>query len=328
MARGSFAADGLAYLHRVLEGHVTRGALPGLVALVARGDHVHVDVIGTKAFGDAEPMPRDAVFRIASLTKPITAAAAMVLVDDGVLNLDDPVDAFLPELADRRVLRSLDAELDDTAPAARAITLEDLLTFRLGFGAVMAMPGTYPIQAAADALGLNTTGPPWPPTANTPDEWIRRFGMLPLISQPGEQWMYGTSAQVTGVLVARAAGVPFETFLRERIFEPLGMHDTAFSIMTAQRDRFTTAYSADPETGVVEVLDGVDDSWWSRRPAFPDGAGWLVSTVDDFWSFVRMILCGGAHDGGRILTEDAVAGMTTNHLTVAQRAANPIFLEG
>ncbi len=191
MTGRGLSSAGLARLHDRMAWHVETGKMPGLITLVARhGRHhhdVHVDVIGAKAFGDAEPMPRDAIFRIASLTKPITAVAAMVLVDDGVLTLDTAVDEYLPELADRRVLRSLDAPLDDTVPAERAITLEDLLTFRLGFGAVMAPPDTYPIQVAERELQLCTLGPPWPPPSHTPDEWIGHFGSLPLMYQPGDQ---------------------------------------------------------------------------------------------------------------------------------------------
>ncbi len=135
--------------------------VPALAALVARGGDVQVEVLGSLALGDARPLPRRAIFRIASLTEPITAAGAMILIDDGVVALNDPVQRFIPELADRRVLRGLEAGLDDTTPAERSITVEDLLTFRLGFGAIMALPGTYPIQDAESELGLRTLGPPW-----------------------------------------------------------------------------------------------------------------------------------------------------------------------
>ena len=136
MTRGWFSETGLARLHDVMAGHVERGDMPGCIALVARHGRAHVDVIGTRTFGDAGPLRRDDVFRITSMTKPITAAAVMTLVDDGTLHLDAPVDDLLPELADRRVLRSIDADLDDTVPAKRPITLEDLLTFRMGLGMV------------------------------------------------------------------------------------------------------------------------------------------------------------------------------------------------
>ena len=325
---GGLNAEGLAETRALLAGHIERGALPGLVALIARHDQAHVEVLGRLAFGDTEPMPRDAIFRIASLTKPITAAATMILVDDGVLRVEDPVDDLLPELADRRVLRSIDAELDDTVPARRAITVEDLLTFRLGFGNVMAPPGTYPIQRAEEELRLATLGPPWPPPPLSPDEWIERLGRLPLMHQPGEEWRYNTGAQVLGVLIARAAGMPFESFLQERVFGPLGMTDTAFSVPPGRRHRFTTAYAPDPESGALRVLDGVDDGYWSTPPQFANGAGWLVSTVDDFWSFVQMLLHHGTYGGGRLLSAASVARMTTDHLTREQRDGAAPFLAG
>jgi CubicO group peptidase (beta-lactamase class C family) len=181
-------AAGLDRLHDRLAAQVERRTVSGLVALVARGADVHVEVLGTPAVDDPAPLRRDAIFRIASLTKPIAAAGAMALVDDGVLTLDDPVERYLPELADRRVLRRLEGPLDDTVPAERSITVEDLLTFRLGFGSIMAPPGTYPIQSAEEELGLRTLGPPWPPPPLTSDEWIARFATLPLLHQPGAGW--------------------------------------------------------------------------------------------------------------------------------------------
>ncbi len=326
MATTGLSGEALAGLRSVMAGHVERGAMPGLVALVARHGTVHVEVIGTKAFGDAEPLARDAIFRIASLSKPIAAAAAMLLVDDGTLHLDGAVDDLLPELADRRVLRSLDAALDDTVPAHRPITLDDLLTFRMGFGTVLAAPGTYPIQRAEEELGLMTLGPPWPPTPHGPGEWMRRFGTLPLMCQPGERWLYNTGTQVLGILLERAASKPLEAFLRERIFEPLGMRSTGFSVAAGQLDRLTTAYSPDPASGVLSVLDGVADSYWSRTPALPNAAGWLVSTVDDYWSFVQMLLEGGVVGGERLISERSVELMTTDHLTREQRRGAGIIL--
>jgi CubicO group peptidase (beta-lactamase class C family) len=227
---GGFTADGLAALDAALAGHVVPGqganTVPGLVALVARGGQVHVTTAGHKALGDGEPIGRDAIFRIASLTKPIVGAAAMLLIEDGAMALDDPVHRWLPELSDRRVLRRFDAELTDTVPAARAITVEDALSFRLGFGCVFA-PGPLPIAQAEASLGLNTLGPPWPPTPLTPDEWIAGLGRLPLIDQPGEVWRYNTGATVAGILVERVAGAPLAEVLSKRVFEPLGMVDAA-----------------------------------------------------------------------------------------------------
>ncbi|MDQ6783917.1 MAG: beta-lactamase family protein [Actinomycetota bacterium] len=317
---------GMARLRRVMADQVERGAMPGLIALVAHQHRAHIEVAGTLDFGDATPMPQDAVFRIASLTKPIIAAAVMILVDDGTLRLGAPVDDLIPELANRRVLTSLDAKIDDTVPARRPITVEDLLTFRLGFGCIMAPPDTYPIQTAVENLHLATLGPPWPPTPHTPDEWMARLATLPLMEQPGERWRYNSGAHILGVLVARAAGKPLEAFLRERLFDPLGMPDTGFSVQPGQPDRMTTAYSPDPESGALTVLDGVDNSHWSRPPAFPDAGGGLLSTIDDYWAFVQMMVNRGLHHGRRLLSETSVQLMTTNHLTPEQRAASALFL--
>ena len=314
------AAAGLRRLHDRLARHVESGEVPALVALVARGGDVHIDALGSRALGDTAPLRRDAIFRIASLSKPIAAAGAMVLVDDGVLSLGDPVDVLLPELAGRRVLRSLEGPLDDTVPATRAITVDDLLTFRLGFGAIMAPPGTYPIQDAEAELGLMTLGPPWPPPPFGSDEWIARFATLPLLHQPGAEWRYNTGAQVLGILLERASGQPLETFLRERLFEPLGMVDTSFSVPAAERGRFTTAYMPDRDTGALTVLDPPEGGWWNQPPAMANEAGMLVSTIDDLWAFVSMLLAGGRHEGQQLLSPGAVAAMTRDHLTAAQRA--------
>src|SRR6476661_3627357 len=210
---------------------VAAGELPGLVTLVAHGDELHVEAIGSPAFGSETPLQCDAIFRIASLTKPITAAATLSLVDEGLLRLEQPVDELLPELANRRVLRAIDAEPDDTVPAKRPITLEDLLSYRLGFGSVMARPDSYPIQRAEAELGLQSIGgPPWPPVKHDAGTWMAALGSMPLMYQPGEQWLYGTSGQVLGVVLARATGKDLETVMHERIFGPLGMRDTGFTV--------------------------------------------------------------------------------------------------
>ena len=244
-----------------------------------------------------------------------------------MLRLDQSVEDLLPELARRRVLRSIDAELDDTVAADRRITLEDLLSFRFGFGSLMAPPGSYPIQRAEAELGLQSIGgPPWPPVAYDVDGWMAALGSLPLMYQPGERWLYNSSAQVLGVLLARASGKDVETMMRERIFEPLGMRDTGFTVPRNQLSRLTTAYRSDPETGELSVLDDPADSWWSTPPSFPDASGWLVSSIDDYWSFVSMLLAGGSLRGRRILSPESVALMTTDRLTRAQREAAGIFL--
>ena len=326
MRSTGFDNDELRRLHDAMAGHVERGALPGLIALVARGTDPHVDAIGTGALDGGRPMSRDSIFRIASLTKPIAAVAAMMLVDDGVLRLDDAIDTFVPELANRKVLRSLDAELDDTVPARRAITVDDVLTFRFGFGNPMVAPDSYPIQRAEAVLELRGLGPPWPPTPHTPDAWIERFASLPLMYQPGERWLYDTAASVLGVLIARCAGRPLEAFLRERIFGPLGMDDTAFSVPANKLERLTTAYMPNPESGTLTMLDGVEPSWWSAPPAFPSAAGGLVSTIDDYWAFVQMLLNRGVHEGKRLVSEASVARMTSDQLTREQRESARLFV--
>ena len=320
MSTGGLSKARLGRMHDVLADHVQRGEVPGIVTLVSRRGEVHVDAIGMKAAGGREPIGRDTIFRIASLTKPIAAAAAMILVEDCKLRLDEPVDRWLPELADRRVLKRLDGPLHETVSASRPISLRDLLTLRMGFGYIME-PGAYPIQKAANEQQL-LLGPPRPQTLPAPDEWIRRFATLPLMHQPGEKWMYDLGLDVLGVLIGRVSAQPLETFLRERIFEPLGMKDTSFSVPTTKIDRLATSYSPNPETGALEVYDEARGGQWSRPPAFPSAAGGLVSTIDDYLAFGQMMLNRGKHGRERILSRPSVETMTTDQLTPAQKAAS------
>jgi CubicO group peptidase (beta-lactamase class C family) len=194
--------------------------------VISRRGETQIDVMGTTAVGGGRAAQPDTIFRISSMTKPITAVATMILLEECVLRIDEPVDRLLPELADRRVVRRIDGPVDDTVPAERAITVRDLLTFRMGFGGYF---GPCPVNDAAAPLQLSV-GPPQPSLPPEPDEWMRRFSTLPLMCQPGERWLYHTGADVLGVLIARAGGQPFESFLRQRVFEPLGMKDTAFSV--------------------------------------------------------------------------------------------------
>lgn len=324
MTGQAFNAGGLAALHDTIARHVASDAAPGAVGLVDRRGETHVIAVGTRAVGGDEPMARDSVFRIASMTKPITAAAVMMLVDEGLLALSDPVERWLPELADRGVLRSLDAEVDDTVPAQRPITVEDILNFRLGLGLIMAPPGTYPIQREIERLGLMGFGPPDPASPLDNDAWMRRLGTLPLMAQPGEQWLYTAGSNVQGVLVARVAGMPLSRFLGERIFAPLGMVDTGFWAPPAKQHRLVPAYSGSDANLVC--YDEPASSDWGRPPIFEAGDAGLVSTVDDFLAFARMLLSGGRHDGRTILSEASVATMTTDHLTAAQRKGGAMIL--
>jgi CubicO group peptidase (beta-lactamase class C family) len=320
-----------ARLRRLLESHVEHGELPGLVWLVSQGREVEAGAIGKMA-EDGDPMQKDTLFRITSMTKPVTAAAALILVEQGKLRLDDPLDALLPELARRRVLRRIDSPLDDTVPAERAITLRDLLAFRMGFGIVWGPPDATPIQRAANALSLGAFGPPEPQVPPPPDEWMRRFGTLPLMHQPGERWMYQTGAEVLGVLIARAAGVPLDRFFQEHVFDPLGMKDTSFSVHASKLDRFATGYFAanpfNPDEGGFVLHDPARDGQWSRPPAFPSGGAGLVSTADDFHAFARMLLAGGTSPGGRILSSESVRMMTRDQLTAEQKARSDVMPPG
>ncbi len=316
-SNGGFSVSGLRRLHDVLARRVESGKIPGLVALVSRGGETHVEALGTMRHDGGPPMRRDTIFRMASTSKTVAMAAAMILVDECRLRLDDPVQQWLPELADRRVLKRIDGPLDDTVPARRPIIVRDLLTSTFGLGMDMTSLGT-PIMNAIFEQGLT---PNLPEPMPEPDEWMRRLGTLPLMRQPGEQWQYQISNDLLGVLVARVTGQTFETFLRERVFDPLGMKDTGFHLDADTIDRLPVLYAPDPSTGEFHVWDEAEGGRHSKPPAFQGGGGGLVSTVDDYHAYFRMLLNGGTHEGERILSRPAVELMTTNRLTPAQQAA-------
>jgi CubicO group peptidase (beta-lactamase class C family) len=301
-------------LEEIVETAVARGDAPGVVAAVGRGDEGYVAAAGVMAVG-GPPMRPDTLFRIASITKPVTAAVVLSLAEDGLLGLEEPVDRLLPELADRWVLRRPDGPLTDTIRAERAVTTRDLLTFTWGFGMQGAMfmaPEPWPIVSAAAERELSSFGPASPDTTPEPDTWMARLGELPLLAQPGERWLYSAGSQVLGVLAARAAGAPFEDVMRERVLAPLGMDDTAF--YASDTSRLATAYERrDGELAVSDPPDGQ----WSRPPRFPDGAAGLVSTAEDLLRFGRMMLLPG---GNPVLTAGTVAEMTSDQLTPAQLA--------
>ncbi|HMI92350.1 MAG TPA: serine hydrolase domain-containing protein [Polyangiales bacterium] len=304
----------------VMATQVAQGQIPGAVWLLARGDRVLADAVGVTTIGGSAPMRRDTIFRIASMTKAVTATAVMMLVDDGKLRLDAPAERWLPELANRRVLERIDGPLSATVPAQRPITVRDIMNFTLGFGALFD-PST-PIQRAIAELQL-VNSEPLPMTPHEPDEWMRRLGTLPLMHQPGARWMYNTGSLIQGVLVRRAADRDFDAFVRERIFEPLGMRDTGFFVPSHKLDRFAgCGYFTLPETGEKTRmdLDGADSAY-ARPPVFPGGAAGLVSTVDDYLSFARMLLNGGVHHRRRLLSARSVREMTSDQITPAQKAA-------
>ncbi|WP_047870416.1 serine hydrolase [Nocardiopsis sp. RV163] len=314
---GRFSKAGLRRMRDVLTRHVESGRIPGLVALVSRGGETHVEALGTMRHDGGAPMRRDTVFRMASTSKPVSMAAAMVLLDECRLRLDDLVEQWLPELADRRVLRRIDGPLDDTVPTRRPITVRDVLTSTFGLGIDRSALGT-PIMNAVFEQGLT---PDLPEPMPGPDEWTRRLGTLPLTHQPGEQWQYHISSDLLGVLVSRVTGQSFEAFLRERVFEPLGMGDTGFHVPADGMDRLPPLYVPDPRTGEFHVWDPAEGGRHSQPPAFQGGGGGLVSTVDDYHAYFRMLLNQGMHGSERILSRPAVQLMTTNRLTLDQQAA-------
>jgi len=309
-------------LHDILQTSVSDGSVPGAVGLVARGDQVEVQAAGAADVDGARPMARDSIFRIASITKPITAAAVMMLAEDGRIALDDPVGPWLPELAAPSVVRAPASPADDVVAAVRPITVADLLTFRAGYG----FPADFSLPVVQLLFSELKQGPPQPQLVAAPDEWMAALSRIPLLYQPGEAWLYNTCSDILGVLIARVASRPFPEFLAERLFGPLGMADTGFEVPAAKLSRFSSYYQTGPAGG-LELVDAPDGQW-SSPPAFPSGAGGLVSTADDWYRFARMLLADGSAGGRKLLSAESVRQMTTDYLTPAQRDASRLFLEG
>ena len=321
MRMNGFDRASLRRLGEVMTRHVEEDRVGGAAWLAARGDVVEVGTAGVLTRGGPAPVGRDSIFRIASMTKPMVAVAALMLVEECKLRLEEPVDQWLPELAGRQVLVDGRGPLDGpTVPAVRPITVHDVLTFRLGWGMDFSAPWPQPLITGMGELGLGS-GPPEPQVPPAPDEWMRRIATLPLLYQPGERWLYNTGADVLGVLVSRAAGQPLEDFLRARLFEPLGMVDTGF--FTNGIARLGSCYGADPATGERVVYDAPDGQW-SSAPAFPSGGGGLVSTLDDVFAFGRMLLADGRlPDGSRLLSRASVRAMTTDQIGAGPGVAGP-----
>ena len=290
----------MATLQELLTTSVDQGTVPGAAALVALGDDVEI-----AAAGEVEP---DSIVRIASITKPITAAGVMLLVDDGLVALDDPIARWLPELATPSVVRTPRSALDDVVPATRPVTVDDLLTFRAGWG----FPSDFSLPAVAELFQrLPVFG-----AREAPDEWLATLAQVPMLRQPGEAWLYNTCSDIQGVLIARVAGRPLPEFLAERVFEPLGMIDTSFHVPGEKLDRLAPYHRPD--------LALIEDGLWTEPRIFPSGAGGLLSTLADWHRFGRMLLAGG----GGILSPQSVRLTMTDHLTQEQRDASTLFLEG
>lgn len=308
-------------LYETIKPHVDNGSVPGAVGLVARGDQLEVAAVGSMALGGA-PMARDSIFRLASITKPITAAALMMLVDDGRIALDEPVGQWLPELAKPMVVRTPASPVDDVVPAARPITVFDLLTSKAGYG----FPSDFTLPAVQRLFSVQKDGREIQ-SFPVPDVWLAELAQIPLLYQPGQAWLYDTCSTLQGVLISRVSGQSLPGFLAERVFAPLGMTDTGFGVPVPKRDRFTSYYRPD-QAGGLELADSPDGQW-SSPPPFPLGNGGLSGTADDWLAFGRMLLSEGTTAGGRrLLSADSVRLMTSDHTSSAQREIGKLFLEG
>jgi CubicO group peptidase (beta-lactamase class C family) len=316
-----FSTGRLRRLTAGMQRFVDQGVVTGVVALVHRnGVEAHCDILGFQDEEQRRPMRRDTIFRIASMTKPIISVAALKLLEEGRLRLDDPIERWLPEFANPRVLNDPDGPLDDARPAARSITVLDLMTHRPGIVSRFSAQG--PIATASAGLNLPTG---FALQGLGPDDWLARLGALPLVFEPGEQMNYGYTTDVLGFLIARAGGTTLERFLEARLFEPLGMADTAFWVPPEKWDRFPVAHAINPLDGRRVIFDRPDaESRWIAPPAVPSGAGGLVATIDDYMRFARMLLDGGWAGGERLLSRKTIELMTTDFLTPAQRAT-PFF---
>jgi len=305
----------MAGLVPLLDSYVHNGSVPGAVGLIASGGRTEVAAVGSVAL-DGDAMARDSIFRLASVTKPLTAAAVMMLVEDRQIALDDPVGRWLPELAAPNVVRTPASAVDDVVPASRPITVLDLLSSRAGYG----FASDFTLPAAQRLFAVQKDGRE-PASFPPPDAWMAELARVPLLYQPGEAWLYDTCSTLQGVLISRVCGQSLPTFLAERVFEPLGMTDTGFEVPAAKRSRFTSYYRTSPGGG-LELADGPDGQW-STLPAFPLGNGGLAGTADDWLAFGRMLLAEGVAAGGRrLLTADSVRLMTSDHTTGRQRGGS------
>lgn len=310
-AQSGFDPAALARASEALKGVIDAGDLSGAVTLIWRkGEVVQVAALGLADIAERRPMTRDTLFRIASMTKPVTSVAILMLIEAGELSLDDPIAKWAPEFANMRVLKDPAGPVDQTCPAPRTITIEDLLTHRAGlaYGFASVGPIAHAHQAAlGDVLNI----------ATAPDDWMRAVAGLPLSYPPGERFHYSHATDVLGFLVGRIAGKGFREFLFERIFAPLGMVDTDFYIPPEKRGRAAVVYRQDEATGALEP---VAFTRHDAPPVFCGGGGGLVSTADDYLKFARMLLGRGEADGVRLLKPETVDLMATNRLTAAQRA--------
>ena len=307
-------------LQKVLQKSVDEGQLAGAAVLMQRQGETSFAAAGWRDIEANSPIERDTIFRIASMTKPITSVAALMLVDEGRIALDEPISRIAPEFSAMRVLRTPTGPLDDTVEAERPITFDDLLTHRSGL--TYGDPHRSPLSAAyRERLGGDID------TEVNPDEWIQRLAGLPLIAQPGSAMYYGNSTDLLGLLIARIDGTSLGDMLRRRILGPLGMKDTGFFVPPEKRNRRAAAYGFDENGRLVKRLTwgGVVVEERPTEMAYESGAVGLWSTLDDYLSFARLFLRDGEVNGVRLLRSETLRKMMTNQLTDEQRA-NSVFL--
>lgn len=311
-----------AQLRTLLTRYVEAGTIPGAVALLGGPDgDPEVVTVGTAVVG-GPAIQADAIIRIQSMTKAVTAVAALRLVESGRLGLDDGLESWLPELANRKVLTTPTAELDDTVAAVRPITLRHLLTNTSGYGMVAA---SSPLQLA---MAENGTEAGVEPVSLGADEWLARLAELPLAFQPGEGWRYHHSFGILGILISRITGRPTGDQLRDDLFEPLGMSDTAFWVPTEKTDRLAPAYRLDdtrPDGNRLVETEPAGGGFYAGPPPFDVDHAELVSTARDYYRFLRLLVDGGTVDGRRLLSAEQVQAMTTDQVPASVKTADSFF---
>jgi CubicO group peptidase (beta-lactamase class C family) len=301
--------------------YVAAGELAGAAMLVWRDGAARTICVGQRDLDTPRPVERDTIFRIASMSKPVTSVLALMLFEEGRFALGDPITRWAPEFATMQVLRSPEGPLDETEPAGRPITFADLLTHRAGL--------TYgdfhrgPIAAAySQALGgdIDSDVPP--------REWIARLAALPLIDQPGQQFHYGKSTDLLGLLIERIEDAPLADVLKRRICNPLGMKDTAFTVAKESYGRRAGLHGFDAEGHLMTLSSVPGGHAYAERPTsltFASGGQGLWSTLDDYLAFARIFAEGGTVDAVRLLRPDTVSMMASNCLTDAQRATSRLL---
>ncbi|CAB3801017.1 serine hydrolase domain-containing protein [Paraburkholderia fynbosensis] len=312
MQPAGLSATRLTALTNALRGYVERGDVAGVVSMVwRRGEIGYFEPLGWRDEAAQLPMERDTLFRIASMTKPVTSAAILMLIEEDRLALDTPISLWLPELAAPRVLRDPAGPLDETDPVRAPLTVLDLLTHRAGFAYHFTATGPLAEAYAAAFNGLEAHA--------DSGAWLARIAALPLMFQPGSRWHYGIATDVLGVLIERVSGMPLGEFFRTRIFEPLGMRDTAFWVRDAQLARLAAAYGVEAGTRRRVVEDHPSTSRWANPERFQSGGGGLVSTAQDYLQFAQLLLARGRVGSTRLLSHRSVDLMRSNFLTRDQR---------